>query len=372
MAGMGTIINAIIKKARSNTGPMSPTQFQALKNKHLKKGEKLPKNFMTIVREEAKKKNIEKPKVTIKKIPEGPRDASLSATFRVGGKGGTKSKSKKTYGKKAGGPVVKKFIGGVISKGVKEAAKKLKGNRKSATRLNEAGQRVRAAKENTGAAKQVGNKADRKVQGSSQAQKIRKREGQDVTNLSQPSGGSLGKTVDLADDGIPKYKVSANTANKFDKDTKKTKENIKEYQEKLTKLKSSLKAFGGKNPPLERRIESTQTLLTQAKQKLADKKSRGGPGGKSKLTTAQRKQIKKVGGKVIKKMGGGSLKDIPAGNKGLPNLPTATRNKMGYKKAGGMVKKMGGGKVYNYKRGTGSKTIKGRMSGNDVVAGCYD
>ena len=71
-------------------------------------------------------------------------------------------------------------------------------------------------------------------------------------------------------------------------------------------------------------------------------------------------------------MGGGSLKDIPAGNKGLPNLPTATRNKMGFKKAGGMVKKMGGGKVYKYKKGTGNKTIKGRMSGNDVVAGCYD
>ena len=32
-------------------------------------------------------------------------------------------------------------------------------------------------------------------------------------------------------------------------------------------------------------------------------------------------------------MGGGSLKDMPAGNKGLPKLPTATRNKMGYKKS---------------------------------------
>ena len=42
-------------------------------------------------------------------------------------------------------------------------------------------------------------------------------------------------------------------------------------------------------------------------------------------------------------------------------------------KAGGpVIKKMGGGQVYKYKKGTGSKTIKGRMSGNDVVAGCYD
>ena len=370
MAGMGTLINAIIKKARSGSGQMTSTQFQALKNKHLKKGEKLPKNFMTIVNKEAKKKNTEKPRVQVKKLKAGDIDPSLSGTFNPGGgKYGGIDPTRQTA-RKAGGPVVKKLVGGLISKSVKEAAKKLKGNRKSATRLNEAGQRVRAAKENTGAAKQVGNKADRRVQGSPQAQKVRKREGQDVTNLSRPSGGSLGKTVDLADDGIPKYKVSANTANKFNKDMKKTKENIKDYQEKLTKLKSSLKAFGGKNPPLERRIESTQTLLTQAKQKLADKKSRGGPGGKSKLTTAQRKQIKKAGGKVIKKMGGGSLKDIPAGNKGLPNLPTATRNKMGYKKAGGMVKKMGGGKIYN--RGKGGRVIKSSNSGQDLVNSCYD
>ena len=47
---------------------------------------------------------------------------------------------------------------------------------------------------------------------------------------------------------------------------------------------------------------------------------------------------------VIKKMGGGSLKNIPAGNKGLPNLPTSARNTMGFKKAGGKIKNrnMGG------------------------------
>jgi len=42
------------------------------------------------------------------------------------------------------------------------------------------------------------------------------------------------------------------------------------------------------------------------------------------------------------------------------------------KKIKTMSKKAGGGKVYKYKKGTGNKTIKGRMSGNDVVAGCYD
>jgi hypothetical protein len=36
---------------------------------------------------------------------------------------------------------------------------------------------------------------------------------------------------------------------------------------------------------------------------------------------------------------GGSLKDVPAGNAGLPKLPTPVRNKMGFKKNGGAMKK---------------------------------
>jgi hypothetical protein len=39
----------------------------------------------------------------------------------------------------------------------------------------------------------------------------------------------------------------------------------------------------------------------------------------------------------IKKMGGGSLKSVPAGNKGLKKLPTQVRNKMGFMKKGGVV-----------------------------------
>ena len=48
---------------------------------------------------------------------------------------------------------------------------------------------------------------------------------------------------------------------------------------------------------------------------------------------------------TMKKKVGGPLRPIPAGNKGLPNLPTAVRNKMGFKKRGGRVVKraVGGG-----------------------------
>ena len=54
-------------------------------------------------------------------------------------------------------------------------------------------------------------------------------------------------------------------------------------------------------------------------------------------------QLEKLGFQI--KKAGGKLKDIPAGNKGLPKLPTAVRNKMGFKKRGGRVVKraVGGG-----------------------------
>tara|TARA_R100000951_G_scaffold60371_1_gene50740 strand:+ start:469 stop:1338 length:870 start_codon:yes stop_codon:yes gene_type:complete len=48
---------------------------------------------------------------------------------------------------------------------------------------------------------------------------------------------------------------------------------------------------------------------------------------------------------TMKKKRGGPLQNIPAGNRGLPNLPTPVRNKMGFKKRGGKVIKraLGGG-----------------------------
>ena len=42
------------------------------------------------------------------------------------------------------------------------------------------------------------------------------------------------------------------------------------------------------------------------------------------------------GGRIKKKMGG-SLKAVPADNKGLKKLPTKVRNKMGFMKKGGKV-----------------------------------
>ena len=47
--------------------------------------------------------------------------------------------------------------------------------------------------------------------------------------------------------------------------------------------------------------------------------------------------MKKASSRTGLKMGGGSLKAVPAGNKGLKKLPTEVRNKMGFMKKGGKV-----------------------------------
>ena len=52
--------------------------------------------------------------------------------------------------------------------------------------------------------------------------------------------------------------------------------------------------------------------------------------------TAERLNLPRGQRKVFKK-GGGSLKAVPAGNKGLKKLPTEVRNKMGFMKKGGKV-----------------------------------
>ena len=55
------------------------------------------------------------------------------------------------------------------------------------------------------------------------------------------------------------------------------------------------------------------------------------------------KELEALGYQI--KKAGGPLKPIPAGNKGLPNLPTVVRNKMGFMKAGGKIQRRAGGGV---------------------------
>ena len=66
-----------------------------------------------------------------------------------------------------------------------------------------------------------------------------------------------------------------------------------------------------------------------------------------------------------------NLKDIPEGNKGkgLSQLPTPVRNKMGFKKQGGKVmKRKGGGMTYQLYGGS----TKDFSNGNKFIQSFYD
>ena len=127
------------------------------------------------------------------------------------------------------------------------------------------------------------------------------------------------------------------------------------------------------SPKVKKIMQDTDWMKGLSKDQLKEMMSGPHVGGerRAKVKKKPSKVRKaKAGGPVVKKMGGGSLKDIPAGNKGLSKLSKGVRKEMGFKKAGGPVsKKMGGGKVYKYKHGTGNKTIMSMDS--KTVAGCY-
>ena len=60
------------------------------------------------------------------------------------------------------------------------------------------------------------------------------------------------------------------------------------------------------------------------------------------------------------------LKDIPEDNAGLPNLPEAVRNKMGYKRNGGKISYKSGGKVSSASKRADGCAVKGKTRGKIV------
>ena len=154
----------------------------------------------------------------------------------------------------------------------------------------------------------------------------------------------------------------------------------KRRREQIKKQKEEVKKAISKNKPKELSVQETlaripslkkSTTKTDAGPKLTQvqqlyKKFKNNPRGvinaidklnisptaKARLrqevqsyspSLADRKKLGLKKGGLIKKSVGGGLRDIPAGNKGLPNLPTAVRNKMGFKKKGGIVRRSKGG-----------------------------
>ena len=212
--------------------------------------------------------------------------------------------------------------------------KSLVGNRKSATRLDEAGKPVRMAKSKTGGANKLqGSTLDKKIQRSPAAEKVRKVEGKAATDLLQPARGSLGKTVDEADVGVPSHKVAAKKAGDFDKALSKKETQLKTYQDKRDSLTGVNKIeFIAKN----------QTRIKLLKASIKDMKSRGGPGGITAI------KYKKSGG-VVKKAGGGMTRQglYPAEMARAGTMSQAKRKRY-MKKGGKITYRMTGGQVVDH------------------------
>ena len=103
----------IVKRKRPGT--TKPAWMKGLSEDQIKEmiGGPKPSGERRAKIKKKKKKPIQVAKVTVKKIPTVPMDPSLSATFRKGGKGGTKSKQPIRHIRKGGG-VVKRKGGGSL------------------------------------------------------------------------------------------------------------------------------------------------------------------------------------------------------------------------------------------------------------------
>jgi len=130
--------------------------------------------------------------------------------------------------------------------------------------------------------------------------------------------------------------------------TKKGKKNLKAEKSRIVR---ELKAKGGSVPKVKQsktgdaqiaesnypKTDSAIKRITSSKEyKKADYKGKTKMLGGKVYTAAQME--KRIGKKF-----GGSLKSVPAGNKGLKKLPTKVRNKMGFMKKGGRVGLKSGG-----------------------------
>ena len=157
-----------------------------------------------------------------------------------------------------------------------------------------------------------------KKQNTPAAKAKRKAEGKAASDLKQPAAGSVGKGAEQADAGIPEYKVAAKKANDFDKALARKEKQLADMRAKADGMKDRMNKISY--------LAENKTKMDALKASIKDMKSRGGPGGRTKIK---------------------------------------------YKKGGGYMKKKmaAGGKVYERKHG--GKTVSGN-DGNSIVAACYD
>ena len=179
-----------------------------------------------------------------------------------------------------------------------------------------------------------------KQQNTPAAKKVRKAEGKAAADVKQPAMGTPGTTAEAADTKIRSSQVTAKQADDFDKSLKRKENQLEKYEEQVSNLSGKAKL---------KFINKNKQRITALRNSIKDMKSRGGPGGRS-----------KVRGKNIPKAGGG--KAIPEGDKGKgvrALIASGPKGKQAAKDMGFAVAKKGG-------------RIVAAMKGGQIVSMMYD
>lgn len=207
--------------------------------------------------------------------------------------------------------------------------------------------------------------------------KIRKGAAKELTDLGEPASTAATPRVrgQGTTGGIRESAQIAFTQTSKGKTlTKKIKELAKLQRRAASLSKEERKEFLSKNKD---KMDGLQESIKDMKRRGIEKKMGGGKVMNKKVT--YRKEGKQIGSdsKTGATRGTGmegftsgkQLKDVPAENQGLSELPTKVRNKMGFKKGGGQVMKYRkGGMVYMKNGGV----VKASNDGDKLVAACYD
>ena len=198
--------------------------------------------------------------------------------------------------------------------------------------------------------KEVASGKGKTQQASSTAQIKRKAEGKQAAALTQPAAGSVGRGAEQADAGLPAFKVASKKASDFDKALSKKEKQLENYKSKRDSLTGKAKI---------KFIAENKTRIDSLKDSIKDMKSRGGPGGKSKLRKFQRDRIgKKEGGKIVK------------ASKGSQGKLIGKQKKLDINKDGKIT-----GSDFEMLKGNRKKyggKISYRMTGGQVVDSSYD
>ena len=177
-----------------------------------------------------------------------------------------------------------------------------------------------------------------------------------VTPIKKKSGGKVGRatTGDRSVQRRKKIKALVKDAGYAGavgifKDLAKRAKPMSQFRsqtEAVKMLKENIKKYGGEDRLTQKNLEELRSIMKKKSGGTAKKKKKDPVVSKFKRvrdTILLAPEAVEIGKDILqnlpmKKGGMKKLKPIPADNKGLPKLPKAVRNRMGYMKKGGSIK----------------------------------